>query len=101
MSDVVTHRGSTFEMITHTLEQQQASSAVPAEDRKNWHKMINDNELSVLETMVDILKLLSYLTDALACEKQITASAIYLVLKHVKKELQIDEIKDTTLSTHS
>ena len=74
MGDVVTRWGSTFEMISRILEQQQALSAVLAEDRKNWHRMINDNELSVLETVYDILKPLSYLTDALACEKQITAS---------------------------
>ena len=61
--------------------------------------MINDNELSVLKTVYDILKPLSYLTDALACEKQITASAVYPVLKHVRKALQIDETKDTALST--
>jgi len=60
--------------------------------------MINDNELSVLETVYDILKPLSYLTDALACEKQITASAVYPVLKNVRKALQI-ETKDTALST--
>ena len=40
------------------------------------HRTIND-ELSVLETVFDILKPISYLTDALACKKQITASAIY------------------------
>ena len=99
MGDVVTRWGSTFEMISRILEQQQALSAVLAEDRKNWHRMINDIELSVLETISDILKPLSYLTDALACEKQITASAIYPVLKHMKKALQIDETKDTTLTT--
>ena len=69
---------------TCMLEQQQALSAVLAEDRKKSHRMINDNELSVLETLSDILRLLSCLTDALACEKQITASAVYPVLKHVK-----------------
>ena len=95
MGDVVTRWGSNFEMISRILEQQQALSAVLAEDRKNWHRMMNDNELSVLETVSDILKPLSYLTkplsyltDALACEKQITASAIYPVLKHVKKALR-------------
>jgi len=47
--------------------------------------------LSVLKTVSDILKPLSYLTDALACEKQITASAVYPVLKHVRKKLTVDD----------
>ena len=51
MGDVVTCWGSTFEMISCIVEQQQALSAVLAEDQKNWHRMINDNELSVLETI--------------------------------------------------
>lgn len=36
--DVVTRWGSTFDMISRILEQQQALSAVLAEDRKNWHR---------------------------------------------------------------
>ena len=85
MGDVVTRWGSIFDMISRILEQQQALSAVLAEDKKNWHRMINDTDLSVLETVSDILKPLSYLTDALACEKEITASAVYPVLKHVQR----------------
>ena len=73
MGDMLTHWRLTFEMISRILEQQQALSTLLAEDRKNWHKMLYDNDLSVLETISDILKPLSYLTDALACEKQITA----------------------------
>ena len=98
IGDVVTCWGSTFEMISRILEQQQALSAVLVEDRKNWHRMVTDSDLSVLETIADILKPLSYLTDALACEKQITASAVYPVLKHVKRNLTVDETKDTTLA---
>ena len=58
-----------------------------AEDRKYWCKMPTDAEFAVLETLTDVLKPLSYLTDALACEKQVTASAIFPVLKHVKSIL--------------
>ena len=38
-------------MVSRIVEQQQALSAVLAEDRKNWHKMPSDAEFSVLETM--------------------------------------------------
>ena len=51
--------------------------------------MIKDNELSVLEIVPVILKPLSYLTDALACEKQITASVGNPVVKHLTRILTI------------
>ena len=87
MGDVVACWGSTYLMISRILEQQQALSAVLAEDKKNWHRMPTDTELSVLETVNDILKPLSYLTDALAGEKYVTASAVNPVLKHIQKKL--------------
>ena len=91
ISDVATRWGSTFEMVSRIIEQQQAISAVLAEDRKNWHKMPTNSELSVLESVVDVLKPLSYLTDALSGEKQVTASAVIPVLKHVKSILLPDQ----------
>ena len=82
--EVATRWGSTYEMVSRIVEQQQALSAVLAEDRKNWHKMPSDAEFSVLETVVGVLKPLSYLTDALSGEKEVTASAVVPLLKHVK-----------------
>ena len=84
MGDVVTRWGSTYEMVSRILEQQQALSSVLVEDRKNRHRMLADTELSVLEVIVEVLKPLSYLTDALSGEKQITAFAALPVLKHVR-----------------
>ena len=60
--------------------------------------MIKDNELSVLEIVPVILKPLSYLTDALACVKQITASGGNPVVKHLTRILTVDDIRDTTLA---
>ena len=95
MGDVVTRWGSTYLMISRILEQQQqALSAVLAEDRKKWP---TDTELSVLETVNDVLKPLSYLTDALAGEKHVTASAVNPVLKHIQKKLTEIE-SDTSLA---
>ena len=48
LGDVVTRWSLTYLIIFRILEQQQALSAVPAEDRKNWHRMPTDPELSVL-----------------------------------------------------
>jgi len=87
LDDVVIRWGSTYLMISRILEQQQALSSVLAEDRKNWQRMPNGTKLSVLETVNDILELLSYLTDALAGEKPVTASAVNPVLKHIQKKL--------------
>ena len=84
-------------MISRILEQQQALSAVLAEDRKKWHRMPTDTGLSVLETVDDVLKPLSYLTDALAGEKHVTASAVNPVLKHIQKKLTEIE-SDTSLA---
>ena len=57
--------------------------------------MPTDSELSILETIHDILQPLSFLTDALAGEKEVTASAVISVLKHIQKE---NDVNDTTLA---
>ena len=90
MGDAVTRWGSAYLKISRILQQQQAISAVLAEDRKNCHKMPTDAELSALETIHNILKPLSFLTDALAGEKEVTASVVFPVLKHIKKRLAVD-----------
>ena len=53
MGDVATRWGSTYEMVSRINEQQQAISAVLAEDRKYWCKMPTDAEFAVLETLTD------------------------------------------------
>ena len=57
MGDVATRWGSTYEMISRILEQQQATT----ENRKNWYRMPTDAEFSVLEAVIGVLKPLSYL----------------------------------------
>ena len=49
--------------------------------------MPTDAEFSVLEGLVEVLKPLSYLTDALSGEKQVTASAVLPVMKHAESKL--------------
>ena len=46
-------------MIDRILEQQQANSIALANDCKNWHLMPTDQEVSVLETVVLVLRPLS------------------------------------------
>ena len=79
--------GDLHEMVSRIVEQQQAGSAVLAEDRKNRYRMPTDAEFSVLEGLVEVLKPLSYLTDALSGEKQVTASDVLPVMKHAESKL--------------
>jgi len=78
-----------YEMLEWVIEQQQAISAVLAEERKNWHRVPTDSEWPTLENVMEVLKPLAYLTDALSGEKQVTASAILLVLRHVESKLNV------------
>ena len=66
-------------MIDRILEQQQANSTVLANDSKNWHHMPTDQEVSVLETVVLVLRPLSIFTDALFLVK-ITSPLLSLIL---------------------
>ena len=95
---VVTRWGSTYDMVKWILEQQQALSAVFAEDRKLWHLMPSNAEFSTLEVVFDILKPLSVLTDALSGEKEVTASAIRPILKHVLENCLASEPNDSRLA---
>ena len=47
ISAVKTRWGSTYSMVERILEQQQAISAVLAEDQKFWHLMPSDAHISV------------------------------------------------------
>ena len=61
--------------------------------------MPTNSELSILKTLHDILKPLSFLTNALAGEKEVTASAMIPVLKHIKWKVAVDNANDTMLAT--
>ena len=80
---VTTRWNSTYDMVERILQQQQALSAVLLEDRKSWCLMLNDADVTVLETFAELVKPLSYLTDALSGEKEVTCSAIRPLLQHV------------------
>ena len=64
------------------LEQQQAIRVVLANDCKNLHHMPIDHNVSVLETVVSVLRPLSIFTDALSDEKQLTISVVHPLLRH-------------------
>ena len=76
-----------FQNIDRTLEQQQAVSAILAKDPKNWHHMPTDQEVSVLETVVSVLRPLSIFTDALSSENYLTISIICPLLSHILDDI--------------
>lgn len=53
--DEPTRWGSTYDMVERFCEQQQAVSAVLADDRKKWHLMPRDTDMTTLETVRDVL----------------------------------------------
>jgi len=65
---------SIYIMAEWFLEQQSVFCSVLADDRKSWHLMPKDSDISVLETVRDVLSLLNDFTDALSGEKQVTIS---------------------------
>lgn len=49
--------------------------------------MPSDEEINVLEVMVEVLKHIYYLTDALSGEKDVTVSALRCILAHLKSNI--------------
>ena len=65
-------------MVSRVVEQQQAISAVLAEDQKNWYLIPS----STIEAFF-----YSQVMDALFGEKQVVVSAILFALKHIQKAM--------------
>lgn len=76
-------------MMDRVVEQQQVISTVLAEDRKDWHRMSSDSDFTVIKSVIEVLKPLSFLIDVLTGEKQVTVSAILVVCQHVKEVLTV------------
>lgn len=90
--DVVTRWGSTFEMISRFLEQQQAVCAVLAGDRSTWHLMPKDTDITTLENVNQLLNKLHNFIDALAVEKRVT------VMEHIDNEILTDQAENNILT---
>ena len=69
--------------MTRIIEQQQAISAVLAEDRNSWQLMRSSAEFTVLEALAEVLKSLSVPTDALFRGERVSSSALQPILEHV------------------
>ena len=60
--------------------------------------MPSNDDFKLLETLVDVLKPLGILTDALSGEKQVTSSAIIPILKHLKENILKEKGDDDTVA---
>lgn len=61
--------------------------------------MPSDDDFKVLGTLVNVLKPLGILTDALSGEKHVTSSAILPILKHLKEKILKQSENDDAFST--
>ncbi|KAK0149425.1 Zinc finger BED domain-containing protein 1 [Merluccius polli] len=84
-------------MVERFLEQQQAVCAVLAENRKKWHLMPKDTDITILETLKEVLRPLSPLTDALSGEQHTTLSSVLPLTWKMFTSLN-DEEKDSLLA---
>ena len=95
--DEPTRWGSTFDMVERFLEQQSAMCAVLAEDRKGWQLLPRDTDITVYETVRDVLAPIRDFTDAVSGEKKVTISCVIPVLWKIFSVLAISD-KDTALA---
>ncbi len=96
--DVVIRWGSTFELISRFLEQQQAICGVLAGDRSTWHLMPKDTDITVLEKLSLLLCPLHDFTDVLASEKQVTLSSLKPALEQINNVILQDQDEDCALT---
>lgn len=89
--DEPTRWDSTFEMVDRFIEQQQAVSAVFAEDRKKWYPMPKDSDITILETVKEVLSPLSSFADARSGEKHTTLSSVLPLTWKIYSTLTIED----------
>lgn len=91
INDEPTGWDSTFEMVERFIEQQQAVSAVLAEDRKKWYLMPKDSDITILETVKEVLSPISSFTDALSGERHTTLSSVLPLTWKIYSTLTIED----------
>ena len=94
IADASTRWGSTFEMVSRIIKQQQAIYVVLADDCKCWSKMPNEDEFITLEDMVKVLEPITYFTDALSGEQHVTVSAVRPLLSHIINHILLVKPED-------
>jgi len=98
INDCVTRWGSTYDMLTRFVEQQQAICAALLESssRDDRHLMPTDAEISIAEKLIVVLKAFDDGTEIMSGEKYPTIGLVRPLLKKVEVILT-DKEDDTTL----
>ncbi|KAL7381449.1 hypothetical protein ABVT39_005676 [Epinephelus coioides] len=91
LHDTPTRWSSGYDMVERFLEQQQAVGAVLVNDRKKWHLMPRDSDITTLETVKEVLGPLRRFTDALSGEKLPTISGVQVVMWEISSCLAPSE----------
>ena len=96
--NVVTHWGSSYEMVERMIEQMEAVRIVLASDRQTSHLIPLWQDCDVLDSISTALKSLKEMTDALSGEKCVTVSAVLPLLKHITSKILVEKDDDTNLT---
>ena len=84
-------------MLQRLLEQEKAVCQVLGADPKTSHLKLRWQDTEVTESIVGALKPVADFTDALAAEKQVTASCLRPMMDHLNTEALVENEGDTTL----
>jgi len=91
LHDTPTRWSSGYDIVERFLEQQQAVSAALATERKKWHLMPRDSDMTTLETVKEVLGPLRRFTDVLSGEKLPTIAAVQVVMWDISSCLAASE----------
>ena len=90
--------GSVYDMVERILEQMDVVRSVLSEDRASAHLSPSWQDCDVLHSIAAALKGLKSMTDALAAEECVTASAVKLLLSYLTEKVLVAEDDDTSLT---
>ncbi|XDV32938.1 hypothetical protein PO909_003585 [Leuciscus waleckii] len=96
--DCPTRWGTKQKMVARVLEQVPAIRRVLMDDRRSQHLIPTWQDIEVLESINAALKKVADFTDALSCEKTVTASSVKPVLQLLTEDLLLPTDEDTELT---
>ena len=98
-ADVKTRWSSVYDMVQRIMEQKEALREVLSVDRSTAYLVLTWQDMDVLESVSTVLAPLRELTDLLAGEKKVTASAVIPLLQHLTNHILAASGTDNTLTT--
>ena len=93
VQDVVTRWNSTFSMIESVCEQQAVICASLVE-QKHLDLMPDDTDISIAESILEVLKPFKHISDTMCAEKYITTSSTKPLLHHLSNTVLTVKVSD-------